>query len=329
MNCANCGKRITDNSISEDNYFFCNTFCRYEWRKNGKPSPFESLKNKQNYISPVEIDLDFPIDPIGFEGRNFFIRPSYWTAPKVFLDGKKLKPKKRKWFTRTRDYSAISNFGKDVNIRIKYRMFDMVPNLYIDQQEFQIAPPLTFWEYIWICLPVVLMFGGGAIGGMIGGLATYTNSILMRKLKNIILRYMFTGLTTFIAYSSFIHFIGFVNPFITNHDLPINFNAQLKKEIAEMNRNCPQMIDEETRLDSMNLVKEKTLQYYYSLVKRSKKDVDINAFSQFLKPNLIQHLRTNEQVRFMRENEVTMVYSYSDKKGIKIVDIPITPHEYK
>jgi hypothetical protein len=329
MNCANCGKPITDNSISEDNYYFCTALCRYDWRQKGKPNPFTSIKKPVAYESVTEIDLDFPIEPVGFEKRNLLIKPSYWTAPKVFLDGKRLISFRKKLFSRTRDYNAVSNFGKNVVLRVKYRPFDMVPNLYIDGQEFQIARPLTKWEYFWICLPIILMFWGGAIGGLIGGVATYSNSILIRKLKNIFLRYLFTGGTTFMAFTIFIRFVGFVNPYLTNLATPITFDRQLREGAVEVNRICPKMIDNETRLDSASVPKEKTFSYYYTLVNRAKKDIDIASARQILTPNLIQNIRTNEQLRFMRENQVVFIYSYADKNGSKVLDIQVSPYDYK
>jgi hypothetical protein len=329
MNCANCGKRINDNSTTEDNYIFCNALCRYEWRQKGKPNPFSSLKKTESYQSPIEVDLDFPIEPIGFEKRNLMIRPSYWIAAKVFLDGKQLTPITKKIFSRSRDYSAVSNFGKDVTLRVKHRPLDLVPILYIDGHEFHVGRPLTKWEYFWICIPLLLMIGGGAIGGLLGGAATYSNSLLIRKLKNTFLRYLFTGGTTVMAFLIFIRFVGFVNPYLTNLASPFVLEQQLKDGALVVNRTCPQMVDSETRLDSTNVVKEKTFSYYYTLVNRSKKDIDEVSFRQLLTPNLIQNIRTNEQLRFMRINQVTMVYNYLDKNGVKVLDIQITPYDYK
>lgn len=328
MNCANCGKPITDDSISEDSYLFCNTLCRYDWRRKGKPNPFASMKKGEGIQSVSEIDLDFPIEPIGFEKRNLMIRPSYWVAPKLFLDGKQLIPVKKKIFSRSRDYAAVSNFGKNVAIRVKRRPFDSVPILYIDGQEIQIARLLTKWEYFWICIPLLLVFGG-AIGGLVGGAAAFSNAILIRKMKQTFLRYLFTGATSAMAVMIYIRIVGFANPYLINFNGQPTIDKQLKEGAIELNRICPKMIDKETRLDSANSLQEKTFTYYYTLINRTQKELDTGALRRSMTPQLIQNIRTNELMQWMRENLVAMVYCYSDKNGVKLLDIHVTPNDYK
>lgn len=329
MNCANCGKIVRDNSFSEDEYFFCNALCRYEWRKNGKPNPFASTNGKEVYDDVANIDLNFPIDPAGFENRNLIICPSYWAFPKLFLDGEKLTPIKKNWFTRRSDYSAVSNFGKDVTITLRYRALDSIPLLYIDGQKFQIARPLTNWEYLWICLPIVLIFIGGIIGAILGTSAIFSNAILIRKIKNIPLRYIYTGGTTLMAILLFIKFIGFANPYLLNISASIDLDSTLKQNAKQINIACPIFVDDETRLDSANVPQEKTFSYYYTLVNRTKNDINVESFISILKPQLIHNVQTQNDMLFIRENDVTLEYNYFDKRGEKIIELPVTPADYK
>jgi len=145
MNCANCGKEISGNAISEDGYSFCNTMCRYEWRKNGKPDPHKSARDRGVHQSAAQVDLDFHIEPLGFENRKMMVRPSYWHGPKLFLDSKELAQLKKKIFYKTREYVATSNFGKTVSIRLRRRHLDSIPILEIDGQRFPIGRPLRAW----------------------------------------------------------------------------------------------------------------------------------------------------------------------------------------
>jgi hypothetical protein len=329
MNCANCGKLIADKSIDEDGYVFCTGLCRYDWRQKGKPNPISSIKKPDNYQSVTGIDPNFPIEPIGFEKRNLVIHPSYWGAPKLFLDGRQLVPIKKKLFSRSRDYVATSNFGKDVTLRLKHRPLDLVPILYIDGQIFQIARSLTKWEYFWICIPLILMFSGGAIGGMLGGAATYSNSVLMRKLKNVFLRYLFTGTTTVMSIMFYIRFVGFISPYISTLTSPFTIDRQIKEASIEVNKMCPQMLDNETRLDSTNAAQDKTFIFFYTLPNKFKSELNIDAMRQYQTPRLISNIRNNEQLRIVRENQVNMVYKYFDKKHILVLDIRLTPYDYK
>lgn len=53
---------------------------------------------------------------------------------------------------------------------------------------------LSWYEQIWIALPLALVAVGGAIGGGFGGLAWGVNKIVFKKVGNPVLRYLLTTL---------------------------------------------------------------------------------------------------------------------------------------
>ena len=212
MICANCAKKITDTETTEDGYFFCNTLCRYEWRKKGKPNPYSSVDDSNFQKSVTDIDLDFPVEILGFKNRYMMIRLRYFFGPKLFLDGKEVIPVKKGFFTKNREYLITSNFGNPVKLKLVHRFLDLIPRIRIGDQVVEIARPLNVWEYFWICLPLLICFSGGAIGGFLGTVATYSNSILMRKVKKVFVRYLFTGMTTLISFLLLIRIVGFISP---------------------------------------------------------------------------------------------------------------------
>jgi len=53
---------------------------------------------------------------------------------------------------------------------------------------------LTWYEQLWIALPIALVGVGGAIGGACGGLAWAINKTVFKKTENPVLRYIWTGL---------------------------------------------------------------------------------------------------------------------------------------
>jgi len=55
---------------------------------------------------------------------------------------------------------------------------------------------LEWYEHVWIALPIVLVFVGGAIGGACGGAAWAVNRSIFLKVQNPVLRYVFTGLVS-------------------------------------------------------------------------------------------------------------------------------------
>ncbi len=108
-----------------------------------------------------------------------------------------------------------------------------------------------------------------------------------------------------------------------------SFEEQLKTAANEINKRCPAMVDKDTRLDNAIAGPGKTMTYNYTLVNHNKKDLDINVFESFVRPNHIKNIKTNQGIKSFRENNVTMIYNYKDKNGIFIYRIEIKPKDYK
>jgi hypothetical protein len=329
MNCANCGKLITEENIQEDGYSFCNSVCRYTWRQNGKPDPYTSIDDANLNKILTDFDLNFPVEPPGFENRGMMICLSYWRAPKLFIDKKEIKPVKKNIFYRNREFIVASNFGKDVNIKLVHRPLDLMPSIQIEGHKFEIGKQLNKWEYIWICLPAILMFIGGAIGGLLGMIAIYSNSILIRKPKRVLLKFLLPGLTTIASFWIFIQFIGFVNPFIQSVTMQKSVEEQLKDISVQINKQCPVVLDSETRLDSTGTNPGRIVIYYLTLTQQLKANINIEEVRQFLTYQIINNIRINEQMKIMRDNEVTFDYKYQDKEFVNVLDIIVTKNDYK
>ncbi len=328
MNCTNCGIELSNNEICEDGYYFCNNLCRYTWRQNGKPNPYDSIIASDVHQDITNIDMDFSVNPIGFENREMNIRLSYFTGPKLFLDGIKLKPTRKKILSRNREFEAISNFGKPVKLKLNHRILDFVPKLIIEDKEFRFVRPLKVWEYFWICIPLILLFAGGAIGSLLATAAAFSNSILMRKIKPLFLRYLFTGITSFMALFFYVRFIGFFHPYILNIISPKTVNETLIEFSYLVNNECPQMIDNQTRIDSAKVRDHKILVYYYTLPTQLKSELNSESLKQYLKPQIISNIKNSERMKFIRENDITLVYKYLDKNNSNLFELDVTPSDY-
>lgn len=333
MTCTNCGKAITpESSVGEDGYLFCNTLCRYEWRTKGKPTPF-AVKQAPAVRARVAVnDLEFPIDPPGFEDRKMVVRLSYWVPPKIFLDGTLLRPVKKGFLGRVRDYTAVSNFGKEVPIRLKRRALDQIPALEIGGQPFLIARALNAWEYVWMCLPTLLMTLGGLIAPLLGGAALFSNSILMRRVGHWIPRYVLTGATTVMALILTINVITSVTPVLRSGMVAlglISVDRLIIMDASDANRHCPLMIDDETRADSISAGPGRMLTYHITLVNHTANDLDVDKLRERLRPGIIRTVKSDAFLKVLREHDVTFVYSYSDKNHKPVLDVTVTPAEYR
>ena len=97
----------------------------------------------------------------------------------------------------------------------------------------------------------------------------------------------------------------------------------------EMNKSCPMMVDAETRLDKITLPSKTVFQYNYTLINYEKTEIDTVKIKSNLEQNIIRLTKTNPQMQYQRENNVTMNYIYNDKNGDYLMSIIITPELYK
>jgi hypothetical protein len=103
----------------------------------------------------------------------------------------------------------------------------------------------------------------------------------------------------------------------------------LIKEANELNKNCPFMVDQVTRLDNALVLPNKTFVYNYTLIGMDKSQVNIDTLKKYLEPGILNNIRTNPDMAKQREYRVTLVYSYKDEKGEFIHKFTITPDMYK
>jgi hypothetical protein len=106
------------------------------------------------------------------------------------------------------------------------------------------------------------------------------------------------------------------------------FNTELKRVAAELNKSCPVMVDNETRLDNAIAMPDKVIQYNYTLVNMSEESMNLQSFNDYMKPLIINNVRTNPDLKSFRDNKVTLVYNYKDQNGVFIIGIAVTPDQY-
>ena len=103
---------------------------------------------------------------------------------------------------------------------------------------------------------------------------------------------------------------------------------EMKNQVAEINRQLPQIIEEGVRLDSVALKGEKTMGYYATLFNFDSEEVEFDA--SVAKEAIVQNLRSNRQkMRFFIDNNIILHYYYYDKNKKVVTQIEIAPSLYK
>ena len=103
---------------------------------------------------------------------------------------------------------------------------------------------------------------------------------------------------------------------------------EMKNQVAEMNQQLPQIIEEGVRLDSVALKGEKTMGYYATLFNFDSEEVEFDASAA--KEAIVQKLKSNRgKMRFFIDNNITLYYYYYDKNKKVVTEIEIAPSLYK
>lgn len=103
--------------------------------------------------------------------------------------------------------------------------------------------------------------------------------------------------------------------------------TELQKIAKSINQECPIQYDAVTRLDHCEAFPNRVLKYSYTLLFTPNK-VDTSSFREKTQKTLLYNIQTTPTVRYLKDNNVTFIYSYKDAKGDKWAEITITPEEY-
>lgn len=133
-----------------------------------------------------------------FDGRGLHLQtPGLFSGARLYVDGARVRK-------RNGGYLLRDNAGREVTAKLKATPFDPIPRVQIGEQVLRLAEPLGWYEYVWMCLPLGLLFGGGALGGGLGAAAAYCNALIFRSGYSTALKYLLTGLVTVGAVASFV-----------------------------------------------------------------------------------------------------------------------------
>jgi hypothetical protein len=109
---------------------------------------------------------------------------------------------------------------------------------------------------------------------------------------------------------------------------PTSFDDGMMKIANEINKACPIMVDQMTRLDNTVALSDNVFQYNYTLITLDKDSVDIDLLKTSLEPLIINNVKTNPDLKIPRDNKTTMVYHYKDRNGIFLLKITVKPEQY-
>ncbi|WP_242410240.1 hypothetical protein [Flavobacterium sp. Root901] len=110
-------------------------------------------------------------------------------------------------------------------------------------------------------------------------------------------------------------------------------SSEVKTEVTELvakyNKSCPLKIQEGIRLDSVSLHDERVVQYNLTLLNVTKETAEVNVIQEEIQKSLLSTAKANPGLQVFRDNDYTLIYSYSDKKKSFLFTVKILPDQYK
>lgn len=128
----------------------------------------------------------------GFSSQELKVRPKYFGHPKLLVNDKKVKVFKRIFFKRIKFYRIKDDYGNDVEIKFKRRVFDAYPTVEIYGNKIELGESIKKIDYLLIGWPVILSVFGGFLGAVICTLSIFTNAVLLRKIRKKISMHFFS-----------------------------------------------------------------------------------------------------------------------------------------
>ncbi|KPK99155.1 MAG: hypothetical protein AMJ95_00920 [Omnitrophica WOR_2 bacterium SM23_72] len=156
--------------------------------------------------------MDIPVPLKGFENRNLTVRAAgLFTDPKLFVDGSLVKPSGRRYHLR-------NNEGHEIELKIKYYLFDPIPKIWVDGNIITLVPRLKLVEYAWLGFVAVLFFFGGIVGIFCAFWAIYFNFRVFRSRLPILAKFLITGVISALAIVAYLYLGTKATLFLRKYD---------------------------------------------------------------------------------------------------------------
>jgi hypothetical protein len=156
--------------------------------------------------------MEIAVNHEKLHGRRITVKTSgFFRGPRLLSNGNPIEGKRG-------TYALRDIHGKEVMVKMKGNFLDPIPKLEIDGEAFPLDRPLAWYQYVWMGLPIILVFVGGALGAVVGISATYSSARIFRSERTSFSKYLISGLISVAAVIVFV--IALVSFQIVIHGTP-------------------------------------------------------------------------------------------------------------
>lgn len=102
-------------------------------------------------------------------------------------------------------------------------------------------------------------------------------------------------------------------------------DLQLALVAKQLTKDSPKMIDEYTRLDRVDAEPKRTLVYTYTILNVAPEDLPEGVVEKDLRPDLVGMYVKKPEMKYFRDNGVTVQHVYNDSKGTLVGKTSVGP----
>jgi len=113
-----------------------------------------------------------------------------------------------------------------------------------------------------------------------------------------------------------------------NQLFTLSLEEELTKLATELNKRVPMKIDEFMRLDSATTIGETNFIYHYTIIGIEENGISADTIRNHIRPQLIDYVKSSEDLKPFRDNSVTLDYKYYNEKGKLATEISVGPGIY-
>lgn len=114
----------------------------------------------------------------------------------------------------------------------------------------------------------------------------------------------------------------------TNKDKFINYDVTLAMQAKAVNLTCPQMVDEDTRLDSATTEPGRNFINHYTAINLEREGLDMEIFCDAMRDAIVENMKGNFSVADFGKNNVIVTFRFNDKNGVELCNIRVLPEEW-
>jgi hypothetical protein len=152
--------------------------------------------------------MQYSLNLAGFEGQQFVLETrGLWRRARLLQNGLPVPPGPRRG-----TFELLGNDGRVVLARFKPRGFgfDPVPGVEVGGTVVAPVAALTWYQWLWLGLPLLLILEGGGLGALVGALAVGLSVRVFRSNRRMAARYGLTAAISAAALLIFVTVVGFL-----------------------------------------------------------------------------------------------------------------------